>query len=60
MGTSVSPCKEAARTSYQHSTDKIVVLTTELGSATAATAAAQAKYDAASATADKVGQRTSL
>jgi hypothetical protein len=50
--TSVTATYEAARTTYQNSTDKIVVLTTELDTAKAATATAQAKYDTDSATAD--------
>jgi len=50
--TTVTATYEAARTTYQNSTDKIVVLTKELDDAKAATAAAQAKFDAAAATAD--------
>ena len=49
--TTVTATYEAARTTYQNSTDKIVVLTKELDDAKAATAAAQAKFDTAAATA---------
>ena len=50
--TSVTATYEAARTTYQNSTDMIVTLTNELEAAKSATADAQSKYDSASATAD--------